>query len=127
MSRRWLKQLFGAVDAKDTPRFLEFLAEDASFRFGNLPVCRGKREIGVAVQGFFDSIDACSHQLATSWEVPGFVICHGAVTYTRHDRTAVSVPFANIFGVHENLIRDYLIFADITPLFSQAHQGERRA
>jgi len=52
MSRQWLHRLFDAVDAKDTPRFLEFLAEDASFRFGNLPACRGKREIGIAVQAF---------------------------------------------------------------------------
>jgi hypothetical protein len=125
MSRPWLHRLFDAVDAKDVPRFLEFLAEDASFRFGNLPACRGKREIGIAVQAFFDSIGACSHQVATSWEVRGFVICHGNVTYTRKDARKVTLPFANILAVHGNLIRDYLIFADVSPLFAQEVPLER--
>jgi len=58
-----------------------------------------------------------------SWEVPGFVICHGSVTYTRKDAGQVTLPFANVLAVHGNLIRDYLIFADVSPLFA----GEERA
>jgi ketosteroid isomerase-like protein len=42
----WLRQLFAAVDAKDTQHFVGFLAEDATFRFGNQPAVRGRAAIG---------------------------------------------------------------------------------
>ena len=120
MSNQWLQQLFSAIDAKDTPRFLEFLAEDAVFRFGNQPFHRGKQDIGTAVGAFFDSIEASYHEVAHSWSQPDHVICHGLVTYTRKDATRVTLPFANILSLRRGLITSYLIFADISPLFTAA-------
>jgi len=39
------------------------------------------------------------------------VVCHGIVTYTRHDSSALTVPFANILTVEDGLFSKYLIFA----------------
>ena len=120
MSNQWLQQLFNAIDAKDTPRFLEFLTEDAVFRFGNQPLRRGKQDIGTAVEAFFGSIKACRHEVAGSWAHPDHIICHGLVTYTRKDATQVTVPFANVLTLRRDRINSYLIFADISPLFAAA-------
>ena len=112
----WLADLFAAIDGKNVERFLGFLADDAWFRFGNLPPCHGKQAIGAAVGGFFDSIDACHHEVSGSWKQPDSVICHGQVTYTRGDLSRVTVPFANVLILRGGLIRDYLIFVDVSPL-----------
>jgi len=120
MANQWLQQLFSAIDAKDTPRFLEFLVEDAVFRFGNQPLRRGKQDIGAGVGAFFDSIEASHHEVADSWAHPDHVICHGLVTYTRKDATRITLPFANILSLRGGLIKSYLIFADISPLFTAA-------
>ena len=37
----WTADLYKAIDAKDTKRFLSFLTENAQFRFGNYPPAIG--------------------------------------------------------------------------------------
>lgn len=115
----WLRQLFAAIDAKDTPGFLGFLAEDATFRFGNQPALRGRVPIGAAVQGFFGSIKASRHEVVASWKHPDSVVCHGRVTYTRTDDRRVTLPFANVMLMRGELVSDYLIFVDLAPLFAR--------
>jgi ketosteroid isomerase-like protein len=116
-SGEWLRKLFAAIDDKDVLRFLAFLADDARFRFGNLPPCEGKQAVGAAVGAFFDAIDACRHELESSWAHADSIVCHGRVTYTRHDGSRLTVPFANVLMLRNGLIGDYLIFADTSALF----------
>lgn len=110
------RQLFQSVDNQDTEAFLAFLADDVLFHFGNADPVSGKAAVGEAVRGFFGSIKGIQHELAAIWEEDGVVICHGTVTYTRHDSTKLRVPFANILGVDNNLITKYLVFVDISEL-----------
>ncbi len=114
----WSTSLFASIDAKDTPRFLSFLAENAEFRFANAPPAVGKAAIGAAVDNFFAAIRGSRHDIARSWMQPGHYICQGTVTYTRHDGREVTVPFANVLGMRDGLIDDYRIYIDATPLFA---------
>ena len=45
----WLEPLFASIDARDTPRFLTFLTEDAVFRYGSGAPVVGRASIGAAV------------------------------------------------------------------------------
>ena len=119
----WLQELFAAIDAKNTARFLEFLEDDAQFRFGNLPPCQGKQAIGAAVTAFFGSIRSCRHDVAASWAIGDGIVCHGQVAYTRHDGRQVGVPFANILIRRGQRIGDYLIFADVSPLYADPEKA----
>lgn len=112
-------QLFQSIDAMDTNKFLTFLADGAQFRFGNAPAAVGKDVIRQAVGGFFQSIKGISHNILRTWTHPDTVICQGEVTYTRHDSSQLTVPFVDIFGMEGNLIKDYLIYIDITPLYAK--------
>ena len=114
----WTDALFISIDAKDTPRFLTFLTDDAEFIFGNAPPAAGKPAIGAAVAGFFGTIRASRHDVAHTWIQPGHVICQGNVTYTRHDGSNITLPFVNILGMRDGLIDDYRIYIDATPLFA---------
>jgi limonene-1,2-epoxide hydrolase len=112
-----LDNLFAAIDAKDTERFLGFLTDEASFRFGSAPAVQGKEAIHSAVGGFFSSIADLRHDLARSVAEDEVVICEGEVTYTRHNSTRITLPFVNVLEFDGELIADYKIYMDVGPLY----------
>jgi hypothetical protein len=116
----WTTRLFQSIDSLDTDAFLGFLADDVLFRFGNADPVNGKAAVGEVVTGFFDSVKGMHHSLVNAWEKDRVLICHGAVTYTRHDSTTLTVPFANILGFENDLIREYFVFVDISELYGDA-------
>lgn len=109
--------LFEAIDRSDAEGFSVFLADDVTFRFGNAPAVHKKAQVKEVVGGFFASIKTLRHQIHDIWHVDNAVVCHGMVTYTRHDGTTLTVPFANIFKMDGDLIKDYLIFAETSELY----------
>lgn len=114
----WWARLFAAIDAQDAKGFLRFLTPDAQFRFGNVPTIAGHEAIDAAVSGFFAAIAACEHQLLRTWNGTRSAACEGTVTYTRHDRSTVTVPFANTFELRGERIAAYRIYIDNSPLFN---------
>ena len=113
-----LAALFESIDAKNTQAFAVFLSEDVLFRFGNAPAVEGRRAVAETVQGFFQSIRGLRHELAQTWTQGDSVVCHGQVTYTRKDGSTLCVPFANIFGLAEGRVSRYLIFVDVSELYT---------
>jgi len=91
-----IKALFDAIDARDIASFGRFLAPDCVFRFGNPPPVAGFERVLAHVADFFDSVRALRHEPSTVWETADALICHGMVTYTRHDGSELCVPFCNV-------------------------------
>ena len=113
-----LTGLFAAIDAQDAEAFAAFLTDDARFRFGSSPAVIGREAITEAVAGFFDSIAGLSHAVHLFMVEGSTVVCEGRTTYTRHDGQKVNLPFANVFEMDRDKIRDYKIYADLAPLYS---------
>jgi hypothetical protein len=113
-----LDRLFAAIDAKDTGAFLVFLTEDARFRFGSAPALHGHGAIREAVDGFFASIAGSQHLLKNVLGKGSTLVIEGEVTYTRHDGSALTLPFSNIFELSGERIADYKIYIDIAPLYA---------
>ena len=111
-------KLFVSIDSMDTEGFLGFIAPHGIFRFGSAPAARGHDDIRVAVGGFFSSIAAISHELQRIVADGDTVVCEGEVTYTRHDGSAVTLPFCNVFETDGGLISRYRIYIDIAPLYA---------
>ena len=111
------KNLLAAVDRKDTEQFLGFIAEDARFRFGSAPPVTGHDAIRGAVGGFFASIAGLSHALNRVVSSGSALLIEGDVTYTRHDKSEITLPFVNVLEVANDLIVDYKIYIDIGPLY----------
>jgi ketosteroid isomerase-like protein len=114
----WVRDLFERIDARDTEGFLAFLAEDASFRFGNQPPVQGKPAIRAAVSQFFDALAGLRHAVSEVWVHQDAAICHGTVTYTRRSGSEFTVPFADIFRLKSGMVHEYLVFIDISELHS---------
>ena len=119
----WIRELFQTIDNNDPAGFASFLTPDASFVFANAEPVSGKDAARQAVAGFLSSIKAIRHEVFDTWQQPDAVICHGRVTYTRHDSSQLSVPFANVFKMRDGLIRDYLIYVDASELYKTAQGG----
>ena len=117
---QWLTDLFMAIDNRDARAFQSFLTEDTVFRFGNAEAIHGRANAEAAVAGFFSSIAGLKHDVRGIWETGDAVISHGFVTYTRHDASTLTIPFANIFMMKDSLVSEYLIFADTSALYATA-------
>lgn len=118
IDRYWLTQLFATIDDKNVGKFSAFLSEDCIFRFGNLPEVHGLKDTRKFVADFLDSIYALKHDISDIWIVPDGAFCHGTVSYIRHDKSILSVPFSTIFKIENDKIYEYLIFADTSGLYT---------
>ncbi len=110
--------LFAAIDNKDAASFVQYLAEDAVFRFGSAPPVRGRAAVREAVDGFFSTIAGCRHVIGNSLCSGATLVCEGEVTYRRHDGSEITLPFTNVFEYEGDLIAHYKIYIDIGPLYA---------
>lgn len=113
-----LQDLFAAIDARDAERFVSYLTADAIFRFGSTPQVAGRQAIREAVDAFFASIAGLSHSVSNSLAAGNTLICEGEVTYTRHNGSTITLPFADAFEFDNGLISHYKIYMDISPLYA---------
>ncbi len=113
-----VKQLFQAIDRKDADSFVSFLTPDASFRFANAPVVRNKEDILHAVGSFLASIKSLRHLIKDIWEQGDVIICEGEVRYTRLNGSELTLPFVDILRIKGDLVDDYRVYIDISPLSS---------
>lgn len=116
--RDLLDELFASIDAMDTASFLTKLTPNAEFRFATEPPVRNRISIGEAVNAFYSTIAGLHHELTNTIADDRTVACEGIVTYTRHDKTTVTLPFVNIFEFDDDLIDAYRIYIDIGPLYA---------
>jgi uncharacterized protein (TIGR02246 family) len=111
-----MRELFDTIDRKDADGFAAFLTEDAVFRMGNGDPVTGKASIREMVRGFFASLKGLRHEVTEEWALGSAAVCHGTVTYTRQDGSELRAPFANILKLQDGLIREYLVFIDVSAL-----------
>lgn len=112
----WVTELFQAIDRMDSDGFVKFLADDATFQFGNAQPVSGRKNIRDAVAGFFSSIKGISHRLLGRWQVENIMFLQGEVTYTCKDDKTVTVPFFNLFKMNGPRVPQYIIYVDVSPL-----------
>ena len=118
-TKNWLEQIGNTIDAKDGAAFAKFITEDGNFRFGNQPAVKGRKAIADYVNAFFTMHKGSSHEIVNCWKDEKGIVWQGKVTYTRMDNRKVDVNFTNIFYMKGDLIADYLIYIDNTPLFEK--------
>jgi ketosteroid isomerase-like protein len=111
--------MFAAIDAQDGAAFVAYLTEDAIFRFGSAPPVQGRTSIQAAVEGFFATIAGCKHTIFNSLRQDDTVVCEGEVAYQRHDGREVILPFTDVFEYSGDLISQYKIYIDVSPLYAE--------
>jgi catechol 2,3-dioxygenase-like lactoylglutathione lyase family enzyme/ketosteroid isomerase-like protein len=112
----FIDQLYKNIDDKNLPALSELLSDDVVFQLGNHDPLAGKQAVLDANDAFFKSIRAMEHAIDGVWAVGENMFCDGHVHYTRLDGSKLTIPFATILAVKNDLIRDYKIYVDVSPL-----------
>ena len=115
----FIKDMYGIVDAKDGAALAAMMTENGIFRFANIPGVEGREAIIGFLDNFFGSIKGIAHDQLEDWKVDDTRFATGRVTYTRHDDSALAVPFSVILKMQGVLIHEYLIFVDASELYKQ--------
>ena len=111
-------KIFADIDSLDPAQFVAHLTPDAKFRFGNADPVVGREAVAAAVAGFFATIDRMKHHILNSWAVGDTVIVQIDIEYLRKDGKSVSTPNADILIFDGDLVRDWQIYIDITPVYA---------
>ena len=105
---KWVNDLFQAVDEGDVDSFVRFMTEDVHFRAGSHEPLKGRGAVREDIAGLLSSIEGMRHVLSKTLVHDDIVVAHGTVTYTRHDESTLTVPFADIWGTDGEKIKEYL-------------------
>lgn len=121
----YVADLFHAVDALNATAFAERFTEDGTFRFGNAPAVVGRRQIEESVAGFFSAIAGLKHEIvgvwSGAWEGGAVTSVETTVTYRRKDASLTdAIPVNSTLRMRGDLIADFRVFADISPVFATA-------
>ncbi|MGB6578932.1 MAG: nuclear transport factor 2 family protein [Streptosporangiaceae bacterium] len=115
---RDIAAIFADIDAFDPDKFVAHLTPDAKFRFANADPVTGREAVKEAVTGFFASIDGLTHHILNVYESGETVIAQIDVEYRRKDGKSVTVPNADILVFDGDLVRDWQIYIDVTPVYA---------
>jgi ketosteroid isomerase-like protein len=110
--------IFADIDAFDPDKFVAHLTPDATFRFANADPVTGRAAVKEAVAGFFSSIAGLTHHILNVYEVGDIVIAQIDVEYRRQDGKSVTVPNADVLVFDGDLVRDWQIYIDVTPVYA---------
>lgn len=115
-NRSWYKEVLQAVDGKDAEAFAGYLTDDATFKWGARDEVVGNNAVREYVDAFLGLFDGTRHTLHETIESGDTRVCLGEVTYFTKDGREIPTPFCNVFHMEGDLIRDYLIYLDPSPL-----------
>ena len=115
----YIRDMYKVVDAMDGAGLAKMMTANGSFRFANMPAVEGREAVTGFLDNFFQSIKGIAHSELEDWKVDDTRFANGRVTYTRHDDSALSVPFSVILKMQGDLINDYLVFVDASELYKQ--------
>jgi phage head maturation protease len=79
---------------------------------------RGRDAIEQAIAGFFSTIKGLSHHIVEQWDVDDTTIVQTEATYTRLDDRRVTVPAITVYRRGGDLIDEYRIFVDLSPVYA---------
>jgi len=115
---RDIAAIFADIDAFDPDKFVAHLTPDVTFRFGNADPVTGRAAVKEAVTGFFSTIDGLTHHITNVYEVGDTVVAQIDVEYRRKDGKSVTVPNADVLVFDGDLVSDWQIYIDVTPVYA---------
>jgi ketosteroid isomerase-like protein len=106
------------IDSMDAAAFASHLSENCVLRYANNDEVVGRDAIERAIAAFYETIKALCHDVVEEWTVDDATIIQFEVTYTRLDDRKVTLPAVTIYRRGGELIDDYRIFIDLTPVYA---------
>lgn len=108
--------LFASIDRMDPEGFAAFLTEGGTFHMGSYPPAVGRAAVAKFVRGFWTTVESSAHSGVRVYGQGEDRFVEGTVTYGLKNGRTVAVPFLNRFRMEGELIAEYLIYLDPTPV-----------
>ncbi len=121
---REIREMFACLDRDGVPGLFPYLTEDVLFRFAGYPEGRGRETFATVWEQMSPKIRTLEHAIAETIRSGDTIYCHGTVTYHLFDADPICVPFANRFCLAGDLISEYHIYVDASPVFGAAPPPE---
>ena len=116
----WVREMFAALDRGGVPALFPYLHEDVTWRFASYPAGTGRESFAAGWAAMSGRVKALAHEVHAVWSEGDAVFCHGDVSYHLTDGPTVTVPFANVFRLGDERIREYLIYVDASAVLGAA-------
>jgi ketosteroid isomerase-like protein len=116
-----VRAMFDALDRGDIGEMVRYMTDDVVTVFGNFPEVSGKNGFHLMFREVAKSIHGVRHEIHDLWQTaedPDVLVARMTVTYTQPDGNAISLPCCNVFRMRANLVSDYSVYMDITPVLS---------
>jgi ketosteroid isomerase-like protein len=107
---------FQVVDSGNIPALIEFMTEDAVFRYGSQPPVQGRQAIYAYMSSLKTAV-VTHHQVLHSWNHGDSLVVQGEATFDLPNNGHKVLPFVDVFHLRDKKIYDYRIYIDPTPLF----------
>lgn len=121
-----IKRYYDAVDAMDLETFKSMHGKNARLIFANFPAAEGPDQIAAAIGQFWSAIGGLKHKIINRWDHPDETILEAAVTYTRQDGQAVTLPSVSILKPDGEKVGELRVFIDVAPIYA-AQQSQKVA
>lgn len=118
MTTRDIEAIFADIDTLDPANLVRHLTEDVEFRFANNEPMVGRDAVNEGVAGFLSTIAGMRHNIRDVYTDGDTVITRIDIDYVRHDGKTVTVPNADILTFEGDLVKDWRIFIDLTPVYA---------
>jgi ketosteroid isomerase-like protein len=113
--------IFDAIDRGDLDTVGGILADNAEIFFGNTGPIHGRQAFAELYAQFMGTIAAVRHELHELWQAredAAVWIARLTVHYRTKGGSAVSLPCCNVFRFRGDVISEYRVYMDITPVFA---------
>ena len=115
---RDLSKVFKVADGMNAIAFSELLTTDVKFRFSNNDLGIGKNAVVSGLNFLFSKINGLRHDLKGTYvDEQGYAV-EAIANYTMKDGKIISLPVVSVLKYRGNLIEDYRIYMDISPVMT---------
>jgi ketosteroid isomerase-like protein len=120
-AERELRALFAALDRGDLRTVSSYLNDDVVVILSNQEPIRGATAFVELYEQVAGTLAGLRHEIHDVWhaaEDPAVWVVRMTVHYTRSDGKTVSLPCCNVLRFAKELVSDYQVFMDMTPVFA---------
>ena len=111
-------RMFAVADTLDVEKYVNYLAPDVYFRFGNAEPSPAATPSAMPSATSSPPSRACSTPSCGNGASGDTIIQQLDVTYTRLDGNRVTLPAVNILRLNNNTVADYRIYVDLAPVYA---------
>jgi ketosteroid isomerase-like protein len=113
-----IEEVFKVADRMDAVAFSELLTADVTFRFANSDLWKGREAVVDGLNYLFSKISGLKHDLKGIYVKGNGYAVEAVANYRMKDGNLISLPVVSVLKYKGNLIEDYRIYIDISPVMN---------